>query len=89
MDRSYVDLKVLCSLIESMHQRISRQEQLIRVIAKEMAEMKESELARVQRLEFLESEIPDLRHRVDRGIELEYLENPYSHDGDPRCNLWY
>jgi predicted nucleic acid-binding Zn-ribbon protein len=38
------------------------------------------------RLASLESIVPDLRYRVDRQAELEYMENPYSLDGHARCN---
>lgn len=38
------------------------------------------------RLGSVEMGVSDLQHRVDRGEELEYLENPYSLDGSPRCN---
>jgi chromosome segregation ATPase len=76
-------LRSLIALIESERERNSKQinEVLWRVQALESQEQETTE-----RLEFLESEIPHLRYQVNRNIELEYLENPYSLDGDPRCN---
>jgi hypothetical protein len=39
-----------------------------------------------RRLEFLESEIPWLRQRVDRTVEVEQWSDPYSLDGSAICN---
>jgi tetrahydromethanopterin S-methyltransferase subunit G len=39
-----------------------------------------------RRLEFLESEIPWLRQRVDRTVEVEQWRDPYSLDGSAICN---
>jgi hypothetical protein len=40
-----------------------------------------------KRVEYLESQIYSLRYLMGRNQELEYLESPYSLDGDPRCNF--
>lgn len=77
------DLDLLRGLILYAFDRIERR---LEEQAHRIDEMERREQERTKRLEFLESEIPYLRYRVDRSIELEYLENPYSLDGDACCN---
>jgi Tfp pilus assembly protein PilN len=79
-------LRTLIDLIEAEREHNVRQDQQIQIIVQKMDEVEQREQDRAERVEFLEAEIPYLRHRVDRSIELEYLENPYSLDDDPRCN---
>jgi hypothetical protein len=79
-------LRTLIDLIEAERERNVRQDQQIKTIFQKMGEIEQNERDRAERLEFLESEIPYLRYQVARSIELEYLENPYSLDGEPCCN---
>lgn len=77
------DLDLLRGLILYAFDRIERR---LEEQAHRIDEMERREQERTKRLEFLESEIPYLRYRVDRSIELEYSENRYSLDGDACCN---
>jgi hypothetical protein len=79
-------LRSLIDLIEVERERNAKQDQQIRMIFQKIGELEQKEQDRTERMEFLEAEIPYLRHRIDRTIELEYMENPYSLDGDPCCN---
>lgn len=79
-------IRNLLDLIEKERERNNLQDAQIRAVFQRMDEIEQRENNYIERLEFLESEIPYLRHRVDRSIELEYLESPYSLDGDTRCN---
>lgn len=79
-------LRTLIDLIEAEREHNVGQDQQIKIIVQKMDEMEQRERDRAERVEFLEAEIPYLRHLVDRSTELEYLENPYSLDGEPRCN---
>ncbi|NJK53110.1 MAG: hypothetical protein HC936_10375 [Leptolyngbyaceae cyanobacterium SU_3_3] len=79
MLKHHVDLDLLRSLIDALElERERNNRQMNRIVCGH------HEL--VKRVEFLESEIPYLRYRADRSAELEYLEHPYSLDGDARCN---
>lgn len=73
-------------LLETERERNDIQDQQLRAIYQKVGQLEEREQDRKERLEFLEAEIPALRYRVDRSIELEYLEHPYSSNGEPRCN---
>lgn len=84
------DLTLLRSLILKVLDQLEAErvlcEQQFEMLTKRLNSMEQREQNRVERLESLEAEIPYLRHRMGRSIELEYLENPYSLDGEPRCN---
>lgn len=73
-------------MIEGEREHNVRQDQQIKMIFQKIAEIEQKEQDKAERQGFLEVQILHLRHQVDRSIELEYLENPYSLDGDPRCN---
>jgi hypothetical protein len=73
-------------LLEAERERNLLQDHQIKAIVRRIDDIEKRERDRTEQLEFLESEIPYLRHQVDRSIELEYLENPYSLDGDSHCN---
>lgn len=66
-------LRNLIDLLEAEREHNSLQDQQIEALT--------------ERLGSLESEISYVKHRVDRNVQLEYLENPYSTDGEPRCNF--
>lgn len=79
-------IRNLLDLIEKERERNNFQDAQLRAVFQRMDAIEQQEQENTERLEFLETEIPYLRHRVDRTVELEYLENPYSLDGDARCN---
>ena len=79
-------IRNLLDLIEKERERNTFQDAQLKAVFQRMDEIEQQEKDYTKRLEFLETEIPHLRHRVDRTIQLEYLENPYSLDGDARCN---
>jgi len=79
-------IRCLLDLIEKERERNHLQDVQFQAVVQRIDAIERREQGQEERLEFLEAEIPYLRHRVDRSIELEYLENPYSLDGDARCN---
>lgn len=90
MLRQNTDLDLLRRLflqvLDQLEAERELREQLFKTISQRIEQIEEQGQQQTDRLEFLEAEIPYLRHRVDRSIEFEYLENPYSLDGDARCN---
>lgn len=85
------DLHMLYELFLQILNRLAAERetrsQQFEFLSQRISNMEEREKERLERLESLESEIPYLRHRVDRTIELECLENRYSLDGDAYCNF--
>lgn len=71
--RSFIDL------IETERTRNSFQDKRIREMEQQCEQLEE-------RVSSMESIIAILRHDTARQTELEYMENPYSFDGSPRCN---
>ncbi len=55
-------------------------------LEREVASLKDSCVQMAERLESVESKIPSLTYLVDRNLELEYMDCPYSLDGISRCN---
>lgn len=50
-------------------------------------ERREAEIQQInERLEYVESVIPEFKYIKDRNQELEYMTDPYSSDGLARCN---
>ncbi|MGI0488786.1 hypothetical protein ACN4EK_25530 [Pantanalinema rosaneae CENA516] len=90
MLRQNTDLDLLRRLflqvLDQLEAERELREQQFKTISQRIEQIEEQGQQQTNRLEFLEAEIPYLRHRVDRSVELEYLENPYSLDGDARCN---
>ena len=71
--RSFIDL------IEAERTRNSFQDKRIREVEQQCEQLEE-------RVSSMESTVSILRHDTARQAELEYMENPYSLDGSPRCN---
>jgi len=71
--RSFIDL------IEAERTRNSSQD-------KRISEMEQHCEHLEERVSSMESIVSILRHDTARQAELEYMENPYSLDGSPRCN---
>lgn len=71
--RNFIDL------IEAERIRNSFQDKRIREVEQQCEQLEE-------RLSSMESIVAILRHDTARQVELEYMENPYSLDGSPRCS---
>ncbi|MEM0978770.1 MAG: hypothetical protein AAGH78_00715 [Cyanobacteria bacterium P01_H01_bin.58] len=72
--RSFIDL------IEAERSRNSFQDKRIKEVEQQYAQLED-------RVSTLEAVVPALRYDTSRQTELEYMENPYSMDGSPRCNF--
>jgi hypothetical protein len=71
--RSFIDL------IEAERSRNSFQDKRIKEVEQLYAQLED-------RVSSLEAIVPALRYETSRQTELEYMENHYSMDGNPRCN---
>ncbi|WP_448570216.1 hypothetical protein [Trichothermofontia sp.] len=71
--RSFIDL------IEAERTRNSFQDKRIREVEQKHASLED-------RVSSMESIIAALRYSVGRSTELEFMENPYSLEGSPRCD---
>ncbi|PSN19225.1 hypothetical protein C7271_08390 [filamentous cyanobacterium CCP5] len=72
-------LRRFIDLIEAERSRNSFQDKRIKEVEQQYAQLED-------RLSSMESIVSILRHDTARQAELEYMENPYSLDGSPRCN---
>lgn len=72
--RSFIDL------IEAERSRNSFQDKRIKEVEQQCTQLED-------RVSSLEAVVPALRYDTSRQTELEYMENPYSMDGSPRCNF--
>lgn len=86
-DIEFTLLRYLIDLLEKERYRNTTQDLRICNLEMRVDKIEKSEDRQTERLEFLEAEIPNLRYRVDRSLELEWLENPYSLEGEPRCDF--
>ncbi|NJN38652.1 MAG: hypothetical protein HC790_07925 [Acaryochloridaceae cyanobacterium CSU_3_4] len=83
VQQSHSDLDLLrqfIDLIEAERTRNSFQDKRIREIEQQHEQLEE----RVSLIEPIVHQA--LRYSTERNRELEYMENPYSLDGSPRCN---
>ena len=71
--RSFIDL------IEAERKHNSFQDKRIKEVEQQQEQLEE-------RVSSIESLFSGLRYSMERNAELEYMENPYSLDGSPRCN---
>jgi hypothetical protein len=71
--RSFIDL------IEAERSRNSFQDKRIKEIEQQQDQLEDRVLS-------IEAIVSALGYGLDRNVELEYMENPYSLDGNPRCN---
>ncbi|RMH12762.1 MAG: hypothetical protein D6698_14945 [Gammaproteobacteria bacterium] len=72
-------LRHFIDLIEAERSCNSFQDKRIKEVEQQYAQLED-------RLSSMESIVSILRHDRARQAELEYMENPYSLDGSPRCN---
>ncbi|MCU0551401.1 MAG: hypothetical protein MUC48_18805 [Leptolyngbya sp. Prado105] len=86
MLNSSADLQQLREIFLQIFDRLFEQEALNQNFEQRISRLEQDAQRQEDRVEFLESEIPGLRYCVARNAELEYAENPYSLDGEPRCN---
>lgn len=73
-------LRSIIDLIEAERSRNSFQDQRIKEVEQQYAQLED-------RVSSLEAVVPALRYDTSRQAELEYMENPYSMDGSPRCDF--
>lgn len=67
--------------------RLQSQDNSLRTCEQKLTALVEEVNSLRERVSSVESTVQPLLHNAARQTELEYMENPYSLDGEPRCNF--
>lgn len=79
-------IRVIINMIEADRMRDRERDHHIEKIAQQSKQAEESCNQLGDRVSSLESVVLGLSHQVGRAVELEYMDHPFSLDGQARCN---